>query len=139
MKKWWAPIPIAIVAVAIGLPAMAGLSFAGKMPLWLRDHPWPLELACALLTLLLAGMLVGAFREKKRRVVTALSTLVAVASTAFFIYLTNVPLHQLPPPPAKSLGAVAADFTLPDETGKLVSLNAFRGKPLVVLFYRGFW
>jgi ribose/xylose/arabinose/galactoside ABC-type transport system permease subunit len=139
MKKWWAPIPIAIVAVAIGLPAFAGLSSAGKMPLWLRDHPWPLEIVCALLTLLLAGMLAGAFREKKRRAVTTLSTLVAAASTAFFIYLANVALHQLPPPPAKGLGAVAADFTLPDETGKPVSLASLRGKPLVVLFYRGFW
>ena len=139
MKKWWTPVLIAVVAVAIGLPAFGGLSRAGKMPLWLRDHPWPLELACALLTLLLAGMAAAAFRERKRRAVTVVGALLAAASTALFIYVANVVVYQLPPPPAKGLGEQAPDFTLPDESGKLVSLASLRGKPLVVLFYRGFW
>ncbi len=37
-------------------------------------------------------------------------------------------------------GATAPDFSLEDETGKVVSLSQFRGKKNVVLvFYRGHW
>lgn len=32
-------------------------------------------------------------------------------------------------------GAVAPDFTLPDETGKAVSLSDFRGEKVIVYFY----
>ena len=33
------------------------------------------------------------------------------------------------------VGAKAPDFTLPDATGKLVTLSAFKGKPVVLYFY----
>ena len=34
-----------------------------------------------------------------------------------------------------AVGAKAPDFTLPDATGKLVTLSAFKGKPVVLYFY----
>ena len=34
-----------------------------------------------------------------------------------------------------AVGAKAPDFTLPDASGKLVTLSAFKGKPVVVYFY----
>jgi peroxiredoxin Q/BCP len=34
-----------------------------------------------------------------------------------------------------AVGAKAPDFTLPDAAGKLVTLSAFKGKPVVVYFY----
>ncbi|TPV95269.1 MAG: redoxin domain-containing protein [Myxococcales bacterium FL481] len=44
------------------------------------------------------------------------------------------------PAPAQAV-ATAADFTLLDQNGAPVSLTTLRaqGKPVVVLFYRGFW
>ena len=37
------------------------------------------------------------------------------------------------------VGAEAPGFTLPDASGKTHSLSAFRGKPAVLVFYRGYW
>jgi hypothetical protein len=37
------------------------------------------------------------------------------------------------------VGAPAPRFALPDHEGRLVRLEEFSGRPLVVVFYRGFW
>jgi len=38
------------------------------------------------------------------------------------------------------VGARVPDFTLPDAEGRPVSLAEFRGKkPVVLVFYRGYW
>ena len=38
------------------------------------------------------------------------------------------------------LGEAAPDFTLPDASGRLVSLADYRGrKPVILIFYRGYW
>ena len=39
--------------------------------------------------------------------------------------------------PPLPVGAVAPDFSLPDDTGRLVTLAAFRGRPVVLVFYPG--
>jgi peroxiredoxin Q/BCP len=36
-------------------------------------------------------------------------------------------------------GQLAPDFTLPDQSGKSVTLSAARGQRVVLVFYRGFW
>ena len=36
-----------------------------------------------------------------------------------------------------AVGSAAPDFTLPDETGKPVTLSSFRGKSVVLVFYPG--
>jgi peroxiredoxin Q/BCP len=38
-----------------------------------------------------------------------------------------------------AVGAVAPDFSLPDQTGATVSLADFAERPVVLVFYRGFW
>lgn len=37
-----------------------------------------------------------------------------------------------------TVGEIAPDFTLTDETGKHVSLSAAK-RPVVLVFYRGYW
>ncbi|PYM45918.1 MAG: hypothetical protein DME14_19470 [Candidatus Rokuibacteriota bacterium] len=38
------------------------------------------------------------------------------------------------------VGERPPDFTLPDATGRPVSLEDYRGKkPVVLVFYRGYW
>ena len=37
-----------------------------------------------------------------------------------------------------SVGSIAPDFSLPDESGRLTSLAEFRGRPVVLVFLRGF-
>jgi peroxiredoxin len=36
------------------------------------------------------------------------------------------------------VGSIAPDFSLPDESGRLTSLAEFRGRPVVLVFLRGF-
>jgi hypothetical protein len=36
------------------------------------------------------------------------------------------------------VGSIAPDFSLPDESGRLTTLAEFRGRPVVLVFLRGF-
>lgn len=36
-----------------------------------------------------------------------------------------------------AVGSAAPDFTLPDESGKKISLSGFKGKPVLLIFYPG--
>ena len=43
-------------------------------------------------------------------------------------------------PTARGVGERPPDFTLPDAAGRPVSLADYRGKkPVVLVFYRGYW
>ena len=56
--------------------------------------------------------------------------------TAYVYVLSN----QLPDTEGVvAVGAEAPDFELTDDTGATVGLGDFRGNPLVLVFYRGFW
>jgi cytochrome oxidase Cu insertion factor (SCO1/SenC/PrrC family) len=47
---------------------------------------------------------------------------------------------RLPPAPAAPrVGQTAPDFALADQRGQPVTLQALRGAPVVLVFYRGFW
>jgi cytochrome oxidase Cu insertion factor (SCO1/SenC/PrrC family) len=37
------------------------------------------------------------------------------------------------------VGEIAPDFTLADEDGRKHTLNSQRGRPVVLVFYRGHW
>ena len=38
-----------------------------------------------------------------------------------------------------AVGDLLPDFALPDQTGTVVRLGDFRGRPLLLVFYRGHW
>lgn len=38
-----------------------------------------------------------------------------------------------------AVGQMAPDFTLEDQDGRKLALSAERGKPVVLVFYRGYW
>ena len=40
---------------------------------------------------------------------------------------------------AVAVGSTAPPLELPDQTGRAVSLDAFKGERVLVVFYRGFW
>ena len=43
------------------------------------------------------------------------------------------------PPLRVEVGAKAPDFAIPDANGKIVRLSSFRGRNVLVDFYRGYW
>ena len=60
------------------------------------------------------------------------------ATIAFFALLLAFPAYGQQKPVA--VGEQAPDFTLSDQNGRKRSLSAERGKrPVVLVFYRGYW
>ena len=57
------------------------------------------------------------------------------AAFAWFLY----GIAAVPPAHGPELGVAAPDFALPDQTGTVVRLGDFRGRPLLLVFYRGHW
>ncbi len=76
----------------------------------------------------------GAGHRRLPVVLTVLNGLVAMAFAALLYDFTLVP-----PASGPALGVAAPAFTLPDQGGRPVSLSDFRGRPLLLVFYRGHW
>jgi hypothetical protein len=82
----------------------------------------------------------GVARARGRRwpawLALGLASLLLVAGTWFNFVVASVPVTST----ALRLGERPPDFTLPDATGRPVTLADYRGrKPVVLVFYRGYW
>ena len=64
----------------------------------------------------------------------ALNVLFAAAFAALLYVVSAVPETHGP-----AIGAAAPDFALADQRGQTVRLADFRGRPLLLVFYRGPW
>ncbi len=122
------------VLVAIGAVAAYVLLFPVAI---IRNHPEGYVIAFALAAALAA---LGVARAQRRRwpawLVLGFMGLVLVAGAWFNFVAARVPAT----PTALHVGERAPDFTLPDATGRPVSLADYRGKkPVVIVFYRGYW
>ncbi len=132
---WLGPLVTLVGAVSYFL------IFARFPPL--RDFPWvnlPLVAAGVVLTGLglLAAYHGGAVR--RRRIVAPIAFgASALVAAAFVFYVFGVS-YWLPAPTerARTLGT-APGFELTDHEGGLRRLADFRGKKVVLTFYRGFW
>jgi peptidoglycan/LPS O-acetylase OafA/YrhL len=93
------------------------------------------------LMLVIAGAGIAAWGLTRRRNwkswigLAAAVGLAALFSSYIFIYSRQLP----PPDSAPSVGSPAPVLELPDQSGRLVSLDHFAGRRVVVIFYRGFW
>jgi hypothetical protein len=121
------------VAFALGAPAYVLLL---RVPL-VRNHP-----EGYVATLVLATVLaVLALRRARRRrwlawLALGLSALLLVGGAWFNFVGARVP----DTPTALRIGEPPPDFTLPDAAGRPVRLADYRGrKPVVLVFYRGYW
>jgi hypothetical protein len=134
------PLVTLVIALGSGVVPYAALNYAGVIPLWLRDHPWPMELVAIAATVATVALAVLAFRQQRTRVVATASAVLGAFGTAVFLLLIHRLTYDLPPPPAElAIGTTAPDFTLSDEGGHPVTLSSLRGHPAVLVFYRGFW
>jgi hypothetical protein len=108
---------------------------------WLIHTPvLNLVLVAAGLCLSLLGV-IQAFQGKRggKFSAPALAAL-NLALSGFLGWHLFVASYRLPPAMrAPTVGAVAPDFELKDERGVPVRLSSFRGRSVVLLFYRGFW
>ena len=109
----------------------------------LRDFPW-VNLPLVLLGLALSA--VGLWRPLARRAIYRGRWLGALGlagssllASAFVLYIFGISTW-MPAPSAKALTLDRApDFTLEDQDGRPVHLADFRGRKLILTFYRGHW
>lgn len=122
------------VLVAIGAVATYVLLLGVAV---VRNHPEGYVIAFAVAT----GLAVLAVvRARTRRwpawVALGVTSLLLIAGAWFNFVVTRVP----DAPVAFKVGEPAPDFTLPDAAGRPVALADYRGKkPVVLVFYRGYW
>ena len=130
----WSSASVALAVVsALGIPAY--LLFGEALPIALRDRPWPIEggaytaAACALA--------IAVWRRGRREFGCAAIAIVAAGSLSLYARALR---YQLPATPRElAAGGAAGDFTLSDASGQPVTLSALRGRPVLLVFYKGGW
>ena len=127
---------LATLSVLVALGAVATYVLLFRVAT-IRNHPEGYVLAFAVATAL-AALAVARARGRRWPAWLALgfSGLLLMAGAWFNFVAARVPGT----PTALHVGERAPDFTLPDATGRPVSLADYRGKkPVVLVFYRGYW
>ena len=83
--------------------------------------------------------LVGWWRLPPRKI-TRIGTGMAVTVAALLLGYVHIYSSMLPSTEGViQVGQQAPDFSLPGPDGQKVGLQAYLGKPLVLVFYRGYW
>ena len=128
------PLAVASLLLAIGAPLAYGQLL--RVPL-VRNHPGAYVMAFALaLGLAVVALTRGRGRRWPAWIALGVSGLLLIAGSWFNLVGARVPATTT----VLRIGEPAPDFTLPDATGRPVSLAEFRGKkPVVLVFYRGYW
>ena len=127
---------LAALSVLLALGAVVAYASLLRVPL-VRNHPEGYVVAFAAATAL---AVLAVTRARRRRwpawVALALSALLLAAGAWFDLVLARVPVT----PSVLRVGERPPDFTLPDAAGRPVTLSAYRGhKPVILVFYRGYW
>jgi len=101
----------------------------------LRDFPW------VNIPLVLIGVAVSVLGVRRRfSFLSVTSALVSVGCAGLLLAYVFVLSNQLPDTDGVvAVGAEAPAFSLMGDEGTTVSLADFKGRPLVLTFYRGFW
>ena len=117
------------------------LMFAGpSVNMLLIDHAAMRATGAPAFGLMSAGVVLGAFGAwVDRRIWVRLLCAVNFVLLALFAYMFFV-LAELPKAQLLAKMELAPDFTLPDHTGKQVSLSEARATgPVLLVFFRGHW
>ena len=118
-----------------------------------RDFPWAnLVLFVIAGVLLFIGLRRGFDSDRphptRSKVVSSIVSLLSLAVFAMFIFTIFIVGRQMPPSSgAPQVGQRVPDFSLPDTSGKQVSLNELLTTPIngnapkgvLLMFYRGYW
>ncbi|HSF05720.1 MAG TPA: redoxin domain-containing protein [Methylomirabilota bacterium] len=127
---------LATLSIAVAIGAAAAYVLLIRIAV-VRNHPEGYVVAFALATAL---AVLAVVRARARRwpawLALGLSSLLLAGGAWFNFVGARVP----DTPTALRLGEQPPDFTLPDGSGRPVSLVDYRGrKPVLIVFYRGYW
>lgn len=133
---------------AIWLGVLLAVAGLGSYPLFvrfptLRDFPW-VNLPLVIIGVIVSAIGLGrAFRFPsvyRGKVLGSLGFVLSLAVAVFFTYGVFFITRQMPAPTDRALSlTVAPDFTLMNQQGQPVRLSDYRGKKVVIAFYRGYW
>jgi peroxiredoxin Q/BCP len=129
-------VRLAILGVAVAIGALAAYVLLLRVPT-VRNHPEGSVVALGL-AVVLAVVAVRTARGRRwpAWVALGLTGLLFIGAAWFNFVGARVPSGAT----ALRLGERAPDFTLSDSTGRPVTLSSLRGaKPVVLVFYRGYW
>ena len=109
----------------------------------LRDFPWvnlPLVIVGASLSAVGFWRTVQPRSAYRGKILGLLGLGLTLAIAVFFSYTVFFLTTHLPTPTqaAQSM-TTAPDFTLMNQEGQSVRLRQYRGKKVVIIFYRGYW
>lgn len=131
-STWLAILSVLIAAAGIvGYVSLVGVEIV-------RNHPegYVLAFAVAVALAVLAVKWAKGGRRWPAWVALGLTGLLLIGGAWFNFVGARVP----DAPVAIAVGEAAPNFTLPDASGKPVTLAEYRGKkPVVLVFYRGYW
>jgi hypothetical protein len=127
-------------ASGLGLTALGIIGYfavALRLGAWLptvRNDAIPNWILIGLGLVLSTMALIRARRRVLAGILFGLNVALAAAFTFILYVFSAMPAVAGPP-----IGAPAPAFALVDQSGKTVSLDDFRGAPLLLVFYRGHW
>jgi hypothetical protein len=127
---------LAILSVVLAFAAPVAYVLLLRVPL-VRNHPEGYVVVFAV-AVALAALAVARARTRRWPAWTALAltTLLLIGGAWFNFFGARVPGT----PTALRVGERPPDFTLTDASGRAVTLGDYRGqKPVVLVFYRGYW
>jgi hypothetical protein len=127
---------LSALSVAIAVAGVLAYLLLFRVAL-VRNHPEGYVVAFALATVVAALAVRGARgRRWPAWLALGFSGLLLIGGAWFNFVAARVPDS----PTAFRTGERAPDFTLPDASGRPVTLTHYRGKrPVVIVFYRGHW
>lgn len=128
----------AILALALSLGTVVAFRVLLSRPIPIPIPPEAYLTALAVATVLAIVAVMRSRRSRRWLAFTALG--VSIVLLGFAGYFNFVAARIPAARPAFVVGHPAPDFTLPDAAGRPVRLADFRGqKPVVLVFYRGYW
>ena len=129
------PTLLAALSGLIAVGAVVAYVSLLRVP-FVRNHPEGYVVAFAVATVVAGGAVARARRRWPPWIALALSSLLLVAGGWFNFVAARVPSAAT----TLRVGQAAPDFTLTDAGGRTLTLSALRGKkPVVLVFYRGYW
>ena len=130
MRSGW----LAALSVLVSAGAIAAYALLLRVPA-VRNHPEGYVAAFAIAATL-AGLAVALGRRWYAWTALVLSLVLLLGGATFNFVLARIPAA----PSNLHVGARAPDFTLLDAGSRPLSLADYRGKrPVVMVFYRGYW
>jgi len=128
MARW-----LALVALLLSIGTVVGYMALLNALVMVRPV-WYLS------ALVLAVLIATSAVWRRRGGVTVTALVISVLLLGLAGYFNFVIARVPDTPSALVVGRPAPDFTLPDSAGRQVTLSEFRGKkPVLLVFYRGYW